>query len=164
MLGDICHILLLHLSHELSTHKCIVQWLRWKPVLLAYCQFHCSVMEPPAVIITFLHSCVSSVHTQGPQGELCTVGKTKLNADILKRKEGAGVRGCSIFSKWCSLREHACGCLDFIEGWLSPAETDYLQPASCFCCEWECSMERAGWHGAAHATHSFLLVWTLKVL
>ncbi len=46
------------------------------------------VMEPPAEIVTFLHSCVSSVHTSGPPGELCTVSKTKSHTDILKCEQG----------------------------------------------------------------------------
>lgn len=38
---------------------------------------------------------------------------------LLKCEQGAGVWGCSVFSECYGLRELACGCLDFIEGWMS---------------------------------------------
>lgn len=76
-----------------------------------------AVIEPPAEIVAFHDSFVSSVHKRGPLGELCSVGQTKLNADVLKYEHGAGVGGFPISSERCSLSEHACGCLDFIQGW-----------------------------------------------
>lgn len=74
--------------------------------------------SPPAEIVTFHHSCVSNVHTRGPPVMYRSPDKIECRP-LLKCEQGAGVWGCSVFSEWYGLRELACGCLDFIEGWMS---------------------------------------------
>lgn len=90
------------------------------------------VMEPPAEIVTFHHSCVSNVHTHGPPGEFCTVGYTKLHTDILKCEQGSLLK--MIQSEWTCL-----WMFGFHWRTVVLAETDYLQ-APCLCTKWECGV------------------------
>lgn len=99
-----------------------MQHLLWRPVLLSHCQFRCCYGAPlQRSLHSIIHVSATSILEALLGGrQLCTLVLTKLNAGLLlKCEQGAGVWGCSVFSEWYSLRELACGCLDFIEGWMS---------------------------------------------
>lgn len=107
------------LSHfvELSPDNALCNSFSWGKLFPVIASFS-AVVEPPCrdhYIPSFV--CQQCPYSR-PPGELYTVGQTKLNADFLKCEQGAGgVRSCAVFSEPNS--EHACGCLDFFEGWLS---------------------------------------------
>lgn len=74
-LGDVLYVIscYLHESFWQINMLCNISGGQFSPPLSA--SFG-AVMEPPAEIVTFPHSCVSNVQTRGPRwvGGVCTVG------------------------------------------------------------------------------------------
>lgn len=73
----ICHILLLHLSHELSSGNALCNSFSGGQFFSLIASF-VAVIEPPAEIVTFHHSCVSNVQSCS-SGRDAYCGLDKLN-------------------------------------------------------------------------------------
>lgn len=99
-----------------------MQHLLWRPVLLSHCQFRCCYGAPlQRSLHSIIHVSAMSI-LEALLGEAAVMYRSADKIEcrpLLKCEQGAGVWGCSVFSEWYGLRELACGCLDFIEGWMS---------------------------------------------
>lgn len=111
----------------------------WRPVLLSHCQFRCCYGAPlQRSLHSIIHVSAMSI-LEALLGGAAVMYRSPDKIEcrpLLKCEQGAGVWGCSVFSEWYGLRELACGCLDFIEGWMSQ-----LGKITC---------RRAVWHYLAH--------------
>lgn len=143
---EVCHILLLHLSHELNPASALCNSLSGVLFFLLTARF-AAVMDP---LQDLLHSTihVSAMSTLlAPLRELCTIVLDKLHTDILK--------WCVTLFHLLRMIQSGWTCLwmfGFHWGTVVLAETDYCRPLDFRGEQWDSDQQIA--------IHSCLLVWS----